>query len=81
MPDKMVGKFDTSNIASARNQRYSKDSFDWPKRRCTLWRNVNSRILSGIGRHFKRCVESVAAKEISLCLILLNLETIAVKLY
>ena len=34
-------------------------SSDWPKWRCTLWRSVNSRILSGIERHFRRSVDTL----------------------
>jgi len=38
-------------------------SSDWSKWRCTLWRNVNSRVLSGIGSHFNRSVENYSNKE------------------
>ena len=34
-------------------------SSDWPKWRCTLWRNVNSRLLWDMGCHFKRSVRYV----------------------
>jgi len=47
MPDKMAGKPLTSNIACARNQWYSKDSVFWlAQRRCALYRDVISRLLS-----------------------------------
>ena len=56
MPDKMAGKLVTYNIANARSQWNSKDLVsDLPKWRCTLWRNVHSRVSSGIGRYFKVC--------------------------
>jgi len=47
MPDKKPGKHFTSNITSARNQWYSKDSVFLPKWRCTLWRNVLFRVFVG----------------------------------
>jgi len=82
------GKFVTSNIASARNQRYLKDSVFWlAQRRCTLCPFANSSIFVGHRALFQAVclyvnyVKSVAANEIALCPILLNLETIAVKLY
>jgi len=34
-------------------------SSDLPKWRCTLWPNVNARVLSGIGCHFKRFVDTL----------------------
>jgi len=34
-------------------------SNDWPKWRCTLWCNVNARIFVGIGRNYKRSVNTL----------------------
>ena len=33
-------------------------SSDWLKWRCTLWRNINPRVFSGMGRHFNRSVDT-----------------------
>ena len=43
-------------------------SSDWPKWR-TLWRNVNSRILSGIGRHFNRSVNTLIDARVAIMLL------------
>jgi len=59
IPNKMAGNSFRQTLHVRVTSDTQKIQFYWSSWRCTLWLNVNSRISSGIGRHFKQSVDTL----------------------